>query len=178
MEPQLREPFLLQGRVDAISGFMTSAMPNLVRGGVSLNDITPFLYNDYGLELYGNAVITRVGLWRERPEQLKAFLRAYVKSWQDTIRDPDGNMLAFLDKARAEGQVLDTAIEKLRLTLAMPRLFVTDEVREIGLGDVVPARMETSIAQVVDGFGLSAKPLLEKVFDNSLLPPKSERMIA
>ncbi|MFS8900883.1 ABC transporter substrate-binding protein [Synechococcus sp. H60.2] len=178
MEPQLREPFLIQGRVDAISGFMTSAMPNLVRGGVSLNDITPFLYNDYGLELYGNAVITRVQLLREKPEQLKAFLRAYVKGWQDTIRDPDGNMLAFLDKARAEGQVLDTAIEKLRLTLAMPRLFVTEEVREIGLGDVVPARMETAIAQVVDGFGLSAKPPLEKVFDNSLLPPQSERMIA
>jgi NitT/TauT family transport system substrate-binding protein len=36
MEPQLREPFLIQGRVDAISGFMTSAMPNLVRGGVKL----------------------------------------------------------------------------------------------------------------------------------------------
>lgn len=177
MEPQLREPFLIQGRVDAISGFMTSAMPNLVRGGVSLEDITAFLYNDYGLELYGNALITRVQLLQEKPEQLKAFLRAYVKGWQDTIRDTDGNMLALLDKAKAEGQVLDMATEKLRLALAMPRLFVTDEVREIGLGDVVPARMETSIAQVVDGFGLSSKPPLKKVFDNSLLPPKSERMI-
>jgi NitT/TauT family transport system substrate-binding protein len=122
-------------------------------------------------------LITRVQLLQEKPEQLKAFLRAYVKGWQDTIRDTDGNMLALLDKAKAEGQVLDMATEKLRLALAMPRLFVTDEVREIGLGDVVPARMETSIAQVVDGFGLSSKPPLKKVFDNSLLPPKSERMI-
>ncbi|MCF2971896.1 ABC transporter substrate-binding protein [Synechococcus sp. Nb3U1] len=177
MEPQLREPFLIQGRVDAISGFMTSAMPNIVRGGVNLNDITPFFYNDYGLEMYGNAVITRAELLQEKPEELKGFLNGYVKGWQDTIRDTDGNMFALIDKLKEQGQVLDTTIEKLRLTLAMPRLFVTDEVREIGLGDVVPSRMETSIAQVVDGFGLPTKPALEQVFDGSLLPPKSERMI-
>ncbi|MEN9229956.1 MAG: ABC transporter substrate-binding protein [Thermostichus sp. DG02_5_bins_236] len=177
MEPQLREPFLIQGRVDAISGFMTSAMPNIVRGGVNLNDITPFFYNDFGLDMYGNALITRVDVIKEKPEVLKSFLAAYTKGWQDSIQDTDGNMFALIDKLKDQGQVLDTTIEKLRLSLAMPRLFVTDEVRENGLGDVVPSRMESSIAQVVNGFGLPSKPSLEQVFNGSLLPPKSERMI-
>ncbi|MEN9224910.1 MAG: ABC transporter substrate-binding protein [Thermostichus sp. DRC_bins_24] len=178
MEPQLREPFLIQGRVDAISGFMTSAMPNIVRGGVSLSDITPFFYNDYGLDMYGNAVITRAEVIRERPEMLKGFLRAFARGWQDSIQDTDRNMFALIDKLKEQGQVLDATTEKLRLSLAMPRLFVTDEVRENGLGDVVPSRMESSIAQVVDGFGLSSKPALEQVFDGSFLPPKAERMVA
>lgn len=38
MEPKLRESFLLQGRVDAVSGFSTSVLPSLLKGGKTKED--------------------------------------------------------------------------------------------------------------------------------------------
>ncbi|MEM1311070.1 MAG: ABC transporter substrate-binding protein, partial [Cyanobacteria bacterium P01_H01_bin.153] len=53
MEPKLRETFLLQGNVDAISGFVYSMMPSLVKAGKTEEDLDIFYYTDNGLNFYG-----------------------------------------------------------------------------------------------------------------------------
>jgi NitT/TauT family transport system substrate-binding protein len=35
---------------------------------------------DYGVELYGDAIMVNTGFAAEKPEAVKAFLRAYVKA--------------------------------------------------------------------------------------------------
>ncbi len=177
MAPPLRAPFLVQGQVDAISGFMTSALPDVVQAGAPLNEVEVFLYNDYGLDIYGNAIITTRTFARENPEQLEGFLRAYVKGWQETLANPDASLLITLDEARANAQVLNPSIEKLRMDISRELLFATDEVMENGLGDVIPERFDRSIEQVVAGFGLETRPSVEDVFDGSFLPPRESRML-
>lgn len=58
MEPKLRETFLLQNQVDGISGFSTSTLPSLLKGGKKQEDVNVFYYTDYGLDFYGNALLS------------------------------------------------------------------------------------------------------------------------
>ena len=178
MEPKLRETFLLQGQVDAISGFMTSALPNIVRGGVPLDEVQTFFYTDYGLDLYGNALITRAEFAEENPELIQDFLRAYVRAWQEVIQAPDAGVDRVLAVGRESGEILNEETERLRMSLAMENLMVTPEVRENGLGMVDSERLAQSIDQVVEGFELETSPSVEQVFNGEFLPDRAERLIA
>jgi hypothetical protein len=53
----VREPMLAQGDVDAITGFSFSSYINLKSKGVGADDISVLLMSDYGLKLYGNAIM-------------------------------------------------------------------------------------------------------------------------
>ncbi|MEN9205379.1 MAG: ABC transporter substrate-binding protein [Thermostichales cyanobacterium BF4_bins_65] len=178
MEPRLRETFLIQGQVDAISGFITSAVPNLVRGGVKLEDINMMLYNQAGLPLYGNAILTRAEFLEKHPDTVAAFLRAYVQSAREMIANPEQALQITLAEGRATAQVLDEATERLRLEIALNSLFVSPEVRENGLGTVDPQRFARSVGMVAAGFGLKTVPKPGEVFVGQFLPPMSERSIA
>ena len=63
MAPPLREPALVKGDVKAISGFYFTGFLNLTENlKVPADDVVAFLYSNYGIDLYGNAVVVRDGL--------------------------------------------------------------------------------------------------------------------
>lgn len=174
MEPKLRETFLLQGQVDAISGFSSSMIPALLKGGTKMEDIQLFYYSDNGLDLYGNTIIVREAVLKENPEMVKAFLAAYLKGMQDVIKDPN----AGLESVMAAGdKLMSKDAEKLRLEIALDRLFITPEAEANGLGDIDPERMKATIEQAVSGFGLAKTPAIEEVFTAEFLPAKNDRML-
>lgn len=173
MEPRLREALLLQKEVDAVSAFLYSSLPPLVKGGADLNDLNVFFYTDNGLDFYGNAIIAKAAFVEENPEVVRAFVAAYVQGLQDTLRDPAAALETVLS---ASDQPIDATAEKLRLQIAL-RLWVNEEVERDGLLAIDPARFETTIAQTVQGFGLTTTPTVEEVFDASFLPPKEERAL-
>ena len=72
----VREPMLAAGQVDAITGFSFSSFINLKDKGVAVDDITVLLMADYGVNLYGNAIIVNPKFAAEHPEAVKGFLRA------------------------------------------------------------------------------------------------------
>src|SRR5215216_7529394 len=74
----VREPMLASGEVDAITGFSFSSYINLKDRGVPANDITVLLMADYGVNLYGNTIMVNPKFAAEKPEAVKAFLRAFV----------------------------------------------------------------------------------------------------
>lgn len=172
MEPKLRETFLLQGEVDAISGFVYSMMPALVKAGKTEEDLDIFYYIDNGLDFYGNVVLVKESFLKANPDLVRSFLNAYIRGLQDTLEDP----VAGLDSVVAQGdELMDRESEKLRLQLALNGLLINEEVEANGLGAVDPERLKASIDQTVKGFGLSTTPALEDVFDSSYLPPLEDR---
>lgn len=173
MEPKLRETFLLKGDVDAVSGFATTIIPSLVKGGAKLEDMEVFLYADNGLDLYGNAVIVKKSFLQENPEVVKGFLSAYIKGLQDTLKDPNAGLASVM---AAGDSLMDQNAEKLRLQIALEDLYVTPEVEKVGLGGVDEARLEKTIEQVAKGLGV-AVPEVSDVFDGSFLPPASDRAL-
>lgn len=175
MEPKLRETFLLQGKVDAISGFSTSALPSLLKGGKKMEDISLFYYTENGLDFYGNAILAKEAFVKQNPEVVKAFVRAYFRGLQDVLKDPTGGLDAVI--ASDDSKLMDRQAEKVRLEIALKDLYVTPEVEKHGLGGVDEKRMQKTIEQTVEGFKLKGKPTVADIFTDDYLPPKKERAV-
>ena len=77
MDPPLRETMLVRGDIDAITGFTFTSLLNLEARGVKAEDVVVLPYPDFGVKLYGNAVIVSPKLLKENPAAVKAFLVAF-----------------------------------------------------------------------------------------------------
>ena len=84
----VREPMLAAGEVDAITGFSFSSYINLKDRGVPVDDIMVLLMADYGVNLYGNAIMVNPKFAAEKPEAVKGFLRAFLKGLQGDGDEP------------------------------------------------------------------------------------------
>lgn len=176
MEPKLRETFLLQGKVDAISGFSTSALPSLLlKGGKKMEDISLFYYTENGLDFYGNAILAKEAFAKQNPEVMKAFVKGYIRGLQDVMKDPSAGLDAVI--AADQSKLMDRAAEKVRLEIALKDLFITPEVEKNGIGVVDKSRMEKTIEQTVEGFKLKGKPKLADIYTEEFLPAKAERQL-
>lgn len=173
MDPPLREPMLIKGEVDAISGFSFTSILNLGRAGITPNDLVVFNYADFGVKLYGNAIIVSPKLAAEQPEKLKGFLRAINKSIKDVLADPKGAIKAI----KARDPLVDEDLELQRLNLALKDNVLTPEVAADGLGGIREDRFKTAIDEVVAAFALPATPKVSDLFDGSFLPAKVDRAV-
>ncbi|HWZ11476.1 MAG TPA: ABC transporter substrate-binding protein, partial [Xanthobacteraceae bacterium] len=84
----VREPMLAAGEVDAIIGCSFGSYVDLKERGVPPGDLAVLAMADYGVELYGDAIMVSTGFAAEKPEAVRGFLRAYLKALKDTVRDP------------------------------------------------------------------------------------------
>ena len=139
-----REPMLAEGNVSSITGFSFSSYLNLVRLGVPEDDISTLLMADYGLDLYGNAVIVNTEYASENPDVVKGFLEAVAMGWKDAIADPASVIPALI----ARNPAADAALEQRRLELAINANVVTDYTTANGMGMVDSDRMESALQQI------------------------------
>jgi NitT/TauT family transport system substrate-binding protein len=173
MDVPLREPSLIRGTVNAITGFYFTAFLNLRAAGVNPNDIVAFLYSDYGLPLYGNAIMAPPGLLQRNPDGARGFVRAFIRGLKDSITDPDAAIAAI----KRRDPLLNEAVEKERLLLALRSNVLTAEVAKDGFGGVRGERMARAIDALAEAFNLPAKPKWYEVFSDKYLPPKKDRVL-
>jgi NitT/TauT family transport system substrate-binding protein len=173
VKPELREPMLIKGEADAISGFYFTALLNLKAAKVPESDVVAFQYADFGVDVYGNAVVAAPGFVEKHPDAVKGFVAAVVKGAKDTLKDPK-SAIASVKKRDA---LIDDAVELERLQLAIARNILTDNVKKDGFGGVQPARLAKNIELIADIFKLPAKPAPDKVFTDRFLPPAAERKV-
>jgi NitT/TauT family transport system substrate-binding protein len=173
MSPPLREPSLVKGEVDAITGFYFTGYLNLLALNVNPEDIVAFKYNDYGVELYGNAIIVRKDFMQSNPEAVAKFVRAVNRALKEVIADPE----KAADYVKQRDPLVDRNVELERLKLALSDNILTEEVRRNGLGAVERTRLEKTIQSVVTAFNLPRTPSPDEVFTDRFLPPKEERTI-
>ena len=67
MDPTLRETMLVRGDIDAITGFSFTSLLNLEARGVKADDVVVLPYPNYGVKLYGNAIIVSRAVPAEEP---------------------------------------------------------------------------------------------------------------
>jgi NitT/TauT family transport system substrate-binding protein len=167
----VREPMLAAGQVDAITGFSFSSYINLKDRGVAADDITVLLMADYGVNLYGNTIIVNPKFAAEKPEVVKAFLRAFTKGMQETVKNPSTSV----DSVIKRNDVAKKEVELERLNMAIKDNIMTDEVKKNGFGAVDPGRLDASIDQIALTFTFKAKPKGSDIFDDSFLPAADAR---
>jgi len=173
MDPPLRETMLARGDVDAITGFYFTSLLNLNARGVKDEDIDVMPYPRHGVALYGNVIIASEQFAREKPEAVRGFLRAFTRAAREVLADPD----ASVRYVKERDALIDEALERRRLRLAIESVIATPDAKANGIGDVTQARLSTMVAQVSEAFALKNAVKPEQVFTPAFLPPKADRMI-
>jgi NitT/TauT family transport system substrate-binding protein len=168
----VREPMLVSGHVDAITGFSFSTYINVKHSGVAQDDIVVLLMANYGVKLYGNTIMVNPSFAADKPQAVRGFLRGFLKALKDTTKEP----AAAIESVLKRNETANKEIELERLQLALRDNILTPEVKANGFGGVDPARLDTAIDQIALTYAFkAAMPKAGDVFDASFLPPAAER---
>ncbi|MEM9707797.1 MAG: ABC transporter substrate-binding protein [Pseudomonadota bacterium] len=168
-----REPMLAAGEVDAVTGFSFSSYLNLVRLGVEEDDISTILMADYGLALYGNAIIVNTDFAAENADVVSGFLAAVAAGWKDAIADPSAAVASLIERNPAA----DADLETRRLELAIDANVVTDWSETNGIGPIDPDRMAAAIEQLKETYEFQNEPDAALYFTDAFLPDAGMRML-
>ena len=166
------EPMFAAGQVDAITGLSFSSFVDLKDKGVPVNDIAVLLMADYGVELYGSAIMVNPKFAAEHPDAVKGFLRAFVKGLKETLKSP----ATAVDSVLKRNDMAKKDVEVERLKIAIRDNIITPEVKANGFGGIDSARFERAIDQIALTYKFkAAKPKPEDIFDGSYLPAAADR---
>ncbi len=170
MDPPLRETMLVRGDVDAITGFSFTSLLNLEARGTKAADVVVFPYPDHGVKLYGNVIIATPKFVKEKPEALKAFLRAFTKGAKEVLAQPD----AAIAHVKARDGIINVDLEKRRLRMAIDAVIASPDARAEGFGQLNPARLSLMASQVSDAYGTKTRVDAGAVWNGSFLPSAAE----
>ena len=173
MDPPLRETMLVRGDIDAITGFSFTSLLNLEARGVKADDVVILPYPNYGVKLYGNAVIVGEDFLKKNPEAVKAFLRAFTKGVKDVIADPKGGIAT----VKARDGIINEDLETRRLKLALDATVLTPDAKADSFGDVNAGRLSLMASQVSDAFATKDRVNAAAVWNGGYLPVAAERDI-
>ncbi len=167
--PDLVETVVVRGTVDVGSGFPTQ-IQIYRRLGVKTEDVVMLKYADYGVDLYGNAILVNTRFLEQNPQAVEAFLRALNRGLKETIADPARAVKAVL----ARNPVLAEAEEVEKLNLIM-EFIDTANTRSDGLGSIRKAKLDAQVEDVVVAFKLPSRVPPDGIFNSAFLPPRGER---
>jgi NitT/TauT family transport system substrate-binding protein len=173
MDPPLRETMLVRGDVDAITGFSFTSLLNLEARGVKTEDVVVLPYPQYGVKLYGNAIIVGEEFLKKNPDAVKRFLKAFTKGMKDVIADPKAGIAT----VKARDGIINEALELRRLNLALDATVLTPDAKAEGFGNALGPRLSLMASQVSDAFGTKERINPNAVWNGSFLPPEAERNI-
>ena len=173
MDPPLRETMLMRGDVDAITGFYFTSLLNLEARGIKPEDLAVQLYPQYGVKLYGNAIIASEDFIKKNPEAVKAFLRAFAKGAKQVIADPK----AATAVVKERDGIINAELEERRLRLAIDSAIATPDARAEGFGEVKGPRLALMASQVADAYATKSRINPDAVWTGSYLPSAAERDI-
>ncbi|MEB0056018.1 MULTISPECIES: ABC transporter substrate-binding protein [unclassified Variovorax] len=170
MDPALRETMLMRGDIDAITGFTFTSLLNLEARGAKAADVVVLPYPDYGVKLYGNAIVVSPKLLKENPAAVKAFLAAFAKGMKEVIASPT----VAIESVKARDGIIDSKLETRRLQLAIDTVINTPDARAEGFGNVNAGRMALMASQVSDAFNTKTRVSPDAVWNGTLLPTAAE----
>ncbi|ACB33366.1 NMT1/THI5 like domain protein [Leptothrix cholodnii SP-6] len=173
MDPPLRETMLVRGDIDAITGFSFTSLLNLESRGVKAEDVVVLPYPQYGVKLYGNAIIVGEEFLKKNPEAVKGFLRAFTKGMKDVIADPKASVAIVKER---DG-IINADLELRRLQLALDATVLTPDARAEGFGAINGPRLSLMASQVSDAFATKDRVKADAVWNGAYLPTAAERAI-
>ena len=172
MAPNLQEPMLIKGDIDAALVFNITSYFNLVLNRQDPDkDYKWFSFGDYGLDLYSNGLMVSKKLMASNPKAVAGLVRAVNKAVIAVGKDQNAGMKAAVNY----DNLINAEVEKRRLKFSYEKLIVSPEMKEIGVGDIKDDRMTRAIGIVVEGYQLARAPSTTEVFSREFLPPRGER---
>jgi NitT/TauT family transport system substrate-binding protein len=175
MAPNLQEQMLIQDQIEGTLVFNVTSYINLLQQKQDPEkDFRWFNYGEYGLDLYSNGVMVSQKLLKENPKAVGGLVRAINRAMKEVIANPEAG-IATLAKVEP---LINSDIEKKRITYALNNLMNAPEAAELGVGDLKDDRLARSIAVIAEAYELKRVPTPGEVFDRSFLPAKADRQIS
>jgi NitT/TauT family transport system substrate-binding protein len=172
MAPNLQEPMLIKGDIDAALVFNITSYFNLVLNRQDPDkDYKWFSFGDYGMDLYSNGVMVSQKLIQSNPKAVAGLVRAINKGMIAIAKDQNAGMASVANF----DNLVNIPVEKRRLQYSFDKLIVSPEMKEIGVGDIKDDRMTRNIGFIVEGYDLKRVPTPKEVFSREFLPPRAER---
>ncbi len=170
---RVRETVLVRGDVDAVTGFDSTVWFNLKILGVKQDEVSFIRYAEFGLDLYGNALLVSRRLLETRPQVVEAFVKATALGWRDALADP----AAAIEALAKRDPLINKPIETEKLQWLLRNQIASPAARSGGLGTVDAARLSGQIDTVVEAFNLPVKPTAASIYDGRFLPPLADRTL-
>ena len=143
---------LATGKVDVMSAYLTDQPFYFAQRGIPVNIINP---QNYGLDFYGDLLITSERELQENPGRAERFVRASLKGWQYALDHPE-EMIQLIK--HQYGSAL--SVEHLRFEAEQTRKMILPESVQLGLLD--PGRL---------------RRLASIYAERKLAPPLSDRQL-
>ena len=170
MDPPLRETMLVRGDIDAITGFSFTSLLNLEARGVKAEEVVILPYAEYGVKLYGNAIIASPKMIKENPAAVKAFLTAFAKGAKEVMANP----AASIESVKARDGIINVPLETRRLALAIDSVVASPDARKEGFGQINPGRMSLMASQVSDAYATKTRIDATTIWNGSMLPTAAD----
>lgn len=168
----LREPSLVEGKVQAITGLLHSVL-GIKAMGVPEDDIVIFNYKTYGVDVYGAGIAFTEKFVKEYPDAVRGFLRALTRGYADMLADPDYALRVMLKRE----PLLNPVVERERISLVISFMLDTPEVRQNGFGYYSKEGLSRHIQTVTQVFSLPRVLSVEELYTDAFMPPLEERLI-
>ena len=166
ISPELREPMLARGEVDAITGLTYTGIMSLIAVGVPADRIRTLKYADYGADLYGHAVIVNPAFAAANGPAVTSVIRCTAETMREELTTPELSIAAL----KKRDPLISEAIELERLKLSIDCCWVTPNTRAHGFSAVAQPRLVNSIRTVAEAFGFAPSPP-DEVYSARYLPP-------
>ena len=136
--PEAKYAALAAKQVDVIFDFYSGAP--LLYKAVPQEQIKYMMFADLGVDVYSNAIVVRDAYVKEKPDMIKRFVRASLKGWEFTLKNPE-EAINIMAKYRPD---IDkpTFLTNLKLIID---LFRTNRYKQNGVGWVEEKKMADSI---------------------------------
>jgi NitT/TauT family transport system substrate-binding protein len=170
-EIRLREALFLRGEFDAVAGFDASIWFNVKSQGVKQDDLNFMAYSDWGLKLYGQALIVSPQFLRRDPAGVRAVAGVITEAWRQAVRDPKAAVAALASVESLTRAPLETE----RLEWIIKYHVATPAAQQGALGDIDPRRLQAQIDIVSEAVSLPKKPSMNEIYVGDFLPPAAAR---
>ncbi len=157
---------------DGVLGYYSSLTAALRQDAPELEPRLRFLrFSEVADELPGSVVMASPTALRERPDTIKAALRAINRGLVDTLADPDAAVAAAIQR----NPTLDPVVERARLIDTIAGELEHPEVATLGLGAITPGRLGKAVTLLAESQGLELEPGAV-LFSADYLPPLADRL--
>jgi NitT/TauT family transport system substrate-binding protein len=163
-------PFV-DGNVDVITATYYNELYT-IESRMPKDSLKTFVAEDYGITFPRDTLIVSETTAKEKPDLVKAFLRASIKGWKDAFADPKGAV----DAVMAVAPTLDRAQQEFMLN-EVKRLMTAGKAADNGLFWIDPDAIKAAHDFLLK-YGVISKPLdLAAAYDASFIEsvPVAER---
>lgn len=170
MDPPLRETMLVRGDLDAVTGYTFTSLLNLEARGIPREDVMVLPYATHGVQLYGNVIIASPQLIADKPEALRAYLKAFAKGAKEVVAQPE----AAIASLKAKDGLVNVPLEVKRLQLTLETAVDSEGARKEGFGQINPERLQLMAEQVAQAYATKNPIPVNAVWNGSFLPSAAE----